>query len=167
MEALTMGKDKKKKNDIFTNISNLEKAQKELDKEKAKIAIPCSHTNDKGKLKVEFLRGHLARCKRCGAKFDFAVVSDDDLDKAFMVVHNVLNQIKALSDDPVGEEKLIKSLGELDFNLKETKKLYRKTIEAAAKNNGNKKKNKNKGDQFGSYGASNVEFIANGKRKKY
>lgn len=157
-------KDKKKKSDIFTNITNLEKAQKELDKEKAKIAIPCSHTNDKGKIKVEFLKGNLARCKKCGAKFDFGIISEDELDRAVRTIHNAINQIKAMSDDPEREEKVIRSLGELDFNLKETKTLYLKTIAEFGK--GKKKKNKNN-DQFGSYGAGAVEFIGGGKKRKY
>ena len=46
----------------------------------------------------------------------------------------------------------------------ETKTLYLKTVSEFGKG---KKKQKNKNDQFGSYGAGNVEFIGGGKRKKY
>lgn len=158
-----MGKDNKKKSD-FTPMSDLMEEKKKIEKKISRAGIPCSHTNDKGKVKVEFLgKGNLVRCKKCGTKFDFTVIQMDDLEAAQRLIHNAINQIKALSDDPEREQSVIRSLGELDYNLKETVDLYRKSVD----NFGKGKKNKKHHDSdFGSYGMGSINFIG-GKKNRY
>lgn len=155
----------KKKNNNFASMSDILEEKKKLDKKLAKVAIPCSHTNDKGKLKIEFLDNGLARCKKCGSVFSFETISHDSLDKAVRTVHNAINQIKALTEDPDREQGVINSLGQLDYNLKETAELYKKTVSNYGK--GGKKKNKKQYDSFGSYGAGSIEFIGGKKKNKY
>lgn len=158
-----MGKDNKKKSD-FTPMSDLMEEKKKLEKKISRAAIPCSHTNDKGKVKVEFLgKGNLVRCKKCGAKFDFSSIQMDDLEEAARILHNAINQIKALSDDPEREQSVIRSLGEMDYNLKEMVDLYRKSVNNYGKG---QKKNKNRDNDFGSYGMGSISFIG-GKKNRY
>ena len=154
-----MGKNK----DKFENKRSILEEQRILEKKLRKLKIPCSHTNNKGKLKVDFINGTLAECKKCGAKFDFGQIELKDLDKAIMVVHNAVNQIKAFSNDPESERGIIIQLGEIDYNLSELRELYKRAVNSYSKNN-NKKKNKSD-DGFGSYGISNIGFASSKKRK--
>lgn len=154
-----------KKDTNFTSMRDLMEEKKKLEKKMNKVKIPCSHTNDKGKIKVEFLKGTLARCKKCDCVFDFGRIEFDDLDNAVETIHNAINQIKALSNDPEKESNVIRELGSMDYNLAEMSELYKRTITKYGK--GGKNKNKNKeNNSFGSYGAGNINFI-NGKKNRY
>lgn len=153
----------KKDSSSFVSMRDLVEEEKKIKRKKLKIRIPCSHTNDKGKIKVDFVKGTLAQCKKCGCVFDFERIEPEELDNAVEVVHNAINQIKALSNDPEKEASLIRELGTIDFNLSEMSDLYKRTITKYGKGgNNNKKKDK---DRFGSYGASSIDFIGNGKHK--
>lgn len=152
------------KNSNFESLRDLMEEEKKLKRKMRKLKIPCSHTNDKGKIKVEFIKGTLARCKKCECVFDFGRIEFDELDAAVETVHNAINQIKALSNDPEKEANLIRELGSIDFNLSEMADLYKRTITKYGKGTNNKKKNKD--SSFGSYGASNINFI-DGKKNKY
>jgi hypothetical protein len=148
----------------FASMKDLMEEEKKLKRKMSKLKIPCSHTNDKGKIKVDFIKGTLARCKKCDCVFDFERIDIDDLDAAVQTIHNAINQIKALSNDPDKEATLIRELGTIDFNLTEMADLYKRTITKYGKDGGKKKKH-NDNNSFGSYGASNISFIDSGKRK--
>ena len=165
-----MGKKDKQKHEssstTFASMKDLVEEEKKIKRKMAKLKIPCSHTNEKGKIKVEFIKGTLARCKKCDCVFDFERIEPDELDRAVETVHNAINQIKALSNDPEKEASLIRELGTIDFNLDEMKDLYKRTITKYGKG-GNGKKNKHKDERsFGSYGAANIQFF-DGKKNKY
>lgn len=152
-----MGKNSNNKNG-FQTMSDLMEEKKKLEKKLGKVMIPCSHTNSNGKLKVDFLGRDLCRCKKCGCEFSFEQIDNDELKSAIRTLHNAINQIKAMSDDPEKESSVIEQLGNLDYNLKEMKELYNKTINDNVR--GGKKKKKNRDNNaFGSYGTSNIKFI--------
>ena len=153
-----------KKDSNFESMRDLIEEEKKIKRKKIKLQIPCSHTNDKGKIKVEFISGTVARCTKCGCTFDFNRINPNDLDDAVRTVHNAINQIKALSNDPEKEASLIRELGTIDFNLNEMCDLYKRTINEQGKGGKKKNKHKNNDYSFGSYGANNINFI-DGKRK--
>lgn len=157
----------KKKNNDFTPMSDLMEEKKKLEKKMGKISIPCSHTNDNGKVKFDFLgKGNLVRCKKCGCTFDFGTIDPDDLHKAVLTVHNAINQVKSMTDDPNREAGVINTLGNLDYNMKEMEELYRKTVFNYHK--GGKKKKNRKNNDFGQYGYNNIDFIGTKpKKNKY
>lgn len=158
-----------KKDSRFESLRDIYEEETRLRRKREKLKIPCSHTNDKGKIKVDFIKGTVARCRKCGAQFDFSQIPMDDLYEAIDVVHNALNQIKALSNDPEKESKLISDLGSIDYNLSEMAELYKRTIEKNGKGGKNKKKHSD--NSFGSYGANSLDFIGgrsgNGCKRKY
>lgn len=152
-----------KKDSNFASMRDLIEEEKKIKRKMRKLKIPCSHTNDKGKIKVEFIKGTLARCTKCDCVFDFNRIDSDELDGAVRIVHNAINQIKALSNDPLKEAKVIEDLGSMDFNLSEMSDLYKRTITAQGKG-GKKKKKKYDDSSFGSYGVNSLSFDG-GKRK--
>lgn len=154
----------KKHNDLFETKKSLLEEQKKLQKKIAKIRIPCSHTSAKGKLKVEFIKGTLCECENCGTKFDFEQIDLKELEDAILVVHNAINQIKAFTNDPDNDRRIITTLGDLDYNLSEIKELYKRATKEFGKG---KKKKKSHDDAFGSYGASSINFVGSGKKGKY
>ena len=158
----------KNKDTSFETMRDLQEEQKKLQKKMGKIMIPCSHTKDNGKLKVDFLGDTKVRCKRCGAIFDFRVIKKEELKSAIETIHNALNQVKALSSDPEREQGIIRELGSIDYNLKEFVELYERTQDIYGKGNGKKKKNKGGyNDDFGSFGANNIDFIGGKNKYRY
>lgn len=157
----------KNKNSSFETMRDLQEERKKLEKKMAKVKIPCSHTNSNGKIKVEFRKGTIAECKKCGCVFDFERISDEDLNDAVEVIHNAINQIKALSNDPEKEMKIIETLGQIDYSLSELAELYTRTVSKYGKG-GKKNKNKNKNnDSIGSYGVGNLDLLGGKNRRRY
>lgn len=152
----------KKNKDFGTlSVSDLKDQQRKLEKKIKQITIPCPHTKSNGKLCGKFIKGDLFKCDRCGEVFSFAQVSGQTLKDAVDTCTNVLNQIKAFSQDPKEDADLIKSLGEIAYNLGEVPELYSRTMNIDRK----KKKNRNEDDDdFGGYGT--LTFIGNKKKKK-
>lgn len=141
--------------DELTDVSSLYAEQKKIARKIEQAKIPCSHTNAKGKLKVKFMDNNLVKCQRCGTVFSFEPVSNKELKNAVQTVHNAINQCKALSNDPRGEASLIKTLGNMDFNLTELLQLY----ERISNNGDKKKKKKNKKDRYDSFGESGMDAL--------
>lgn len=160
-----MSKKDKKENSGFQTMKDIQEEQKRLEKKLRKVKIPCSHSNSNGKIKVEFIKGTLAKCKKCGTKFDFEAIPFEELERAQMIMHNAVNQIKAFSDDPEKERAIIDTLGNFDYNSYEVVELYKRTINAFGKN---KHKNKHKNeDEFGAYGINSAINFSGGKKKDY
>ena len=153
----------KNKNNDFTPLGDLLEEKKKLEKKMSQIRIPCSHTKKSGKVTFDFIKGNSVRCKTCGCVFDFTAIDSDELASAIKTVHDAINQVKAMSNDPSEEKKIIRRLGELDYNLNELASLYDITVNRYSK--GGKKKKKKNEDSFGSFGANNLEFIGGGKKK--
>jgi len=167
-------KDKKKnkehKNkcdyDILT-LQDIRAEREKLERKWNEVKIPCSHTNSNGKLKVDFISNNRVRCKKCGEEFSFDVVSKKDYERAIETIGNMVNQIKAMSDNPEKEKSIMVQLGKLLYNLNEMPTLYERVVNKYGKNDKKKKKH-NRNDDFGSFGINSVEFIpSNGKRNKY
>lgn len=154
---------KKHKNDYFSAMRDLREEEKKIKKKLKQITIPCPHTNHKGKLSGEFIKGDLFQCKRCGQKFSFTQISSDTLSDAIRVCQNAINQIKAFSDNPQEEESLIRSLGELSYNLGEVGDLYNRVCSGPKEKKKNKHRN-NDDNGFGGYGS--IGFIGDKKKKK-
>jgi coenzyme F420-reducing hydrogenase beta subunit len=166
-----MGKEKNKeaKKNLFRDkLSKMEQVRRELEKEQKKLVVECSHQNEKGKLKIYQIneQGEY-QCKYCKQTFNMDPLSQADIKAATKIMHDAIQQVRCYSD-PTEDEKLIRLLGELDFNLSETAELYERVASTYGKGNGKKnKKNKNKGDgnDFGAYGAGQLSFIGGGKRR--
>ena len=160
-------KNKENKNnyDILT-LQDIRAEREKLERKWNEVKIPCSHTNSNGKLKVDFISNNRVRCKKCGEEFSFDVVSKKEYEKAIEIIGNMVNQIKAMSDNPDKEKSIMVQLGKLLYNLNEMPTLYERVVNKYGKHD--KKKKKHHNDGFGSYGINNVEFIpTNGKRNKY
>lgn len=169
-----MGKNKennnKQKSLFREKLNKIEQVRKEIEKEKKKIVVECAHQNEKGKLKISAVNEHGEyECKYCKQRFNMDPIKDGQLAGAIKVVHDAIQQIRCYSD--IEEDtKLIRLLGELDFNIQETQELYSRVVNVFGKGNGNKKdKNKNKNrdnnDNFGGYGSGPISFIGGGKKR--
>lgn len=157
----------KKHNEGLVSMSDLAEEKKRIEKKMARISIPCSHTNSKGKARFEFIgKGNLVKCKDCGIVFDFGVIDLDDLNRAVKIVKNAINQTKVMSDNPEKEEKVIKTLGELGYNLTEMQELYKRSVHNYKKG-GKKKKNKKNNNDFGNYGFNGIDLLGTKKNKTF
>ena len=160
-----MGKNKNK-SEYFAAMKDLQAEQARIQKKLKQIEIPCSHTKSNGKLTVEFIGKHdLCKCKRCGAKFSFATISSETLNDAIKTCYNAINQIKVFSNDPDEEARVIRSLGELSYNLKEIPELYDRVVGKDGKKD-KKNKNKKRDDYGANYGYGSIGFIGGDKKKK-
>jgi hypothetical protein len=158
--------DKKKKR-FLDKLERIEEAQREFEKERKKAVIHCAHQNEKGKLKIRPIneKGDY-ECKYCRVVFNMNTISQADIKDACETLHNAIQQIRAFSDAE-DDEKLVRLLGELDFNLQETGELYDRIVNMYGKNKNKNKKNKNfrDKDDFGSYGVGAISFIGGGGNK--
>lgn len=157
-----MGK-KGKHNSFKEKMAKMEQVRRELEKEKKKMAVQCAHQNDKGKLKIYAVNEHGEyECKYCHQRFNMNPISESELRESLKVAHDAIQQIRCYSDIEE-DEKLIRLLGELDYNLQETSELYQRVLSMYGRGNGKKKKNKNR-DDFGNYSSGQLSFIGGGKR---
>lgn len=153
---------------LMQKMDKIKELEREVKKEKRKAIVECAHQNEKGKLKIHPVneKGDY-KCKFCEEEFNMNAISRAEIEDAVSTIHNAIQQIRCFSD-PESDAKLIKLLGELDFNLQETGELYDRIVNALGKNKGNKKGGKrydNDKDSFGSYGSGSLSFIGGGKRK--
>lgn len=152
-----------KKND-FNEMGNLLEEKKKLDRKIKRAAIACSHLGKNGKVKfdIDQSTGQCV-CKRCGTKFNFAQYSAATANECIKGVHDIINQIKVFTDDPDEDAGLIRTLGEIDYNLQTVKELYNRLISDGKHNK--KKKNSNDYGSFGNIGRD-LSFVSGGKKKK-
>lgn len=153
-----------KKKDLMITKKDIAKRRKEIEKEERLIKTQCCHQNHKGKLTV-FPIGNKGeyKCSVCGEEFNMNPISSNELKTAINVVHNAIQQCRSFADADE-EAKIIKALGETDYNLTYVlDSLYRKTINHYAKASGGKKnkKNNNRDDDFGSYGNGSFSSFGN------
>jgi uncharacterized Zn-finger protein len=156
----------KKKNLFRDKLNKIEQVRREMEKERKKIVVECAHQNEKGKLKIYPVNEHGEyECKYCKARFNMNPLSQADIKDASKVIHDAIQQVRCYSD-PDEDEKLIRLLGELDFNLSETSELYERVVSVYGRGNGKKKdgKNKNRESDFGGYASGSLSFIGGGKR---
>lgn len=102
--------------EINAQIRNLERT----------MHIKCNHRDKKGKLKLKS-DGDLYECE-CGERFDLSIISEERIDAAVEVMHNMINALR-MSD---GVETLAKfditdeSIGLMNLDIKEIAKRYKK-----------------------------------------
>jgi type III secretion system FlhB-like substrate exporter len=160
-------KDNKQKSMFREKLNKIEQVRKEIEKEKKKIVVECAHQNEKGKLKIHSVNEHGEyECKYCKQRFNMDPIKEVKLTDAIKTVHDAIQQIRCYSN--IEEDtKLIRLLGELDFNIQETQELYSRVVNVFGKGNGKKKdkNNKNRDDNYGSYGSGPISFIGGGKRR--
>jgi len=169
-----MAKDKqnnKHKSLFREKLNRIQEAQKQMEKETKKVLVECAHQNEKGKLKIYPVNEHGEyECKYCKQRFNMDIIKEHILDGSIKVVHDAIQQIRCHSDAEE-DAKLIRLLGELDFNIQETKELYTRVVTVYGKGKGNKdKRNKNRNnennDGYGSYGSGPLSFISSGGGKR-
>lgn len=158
-----MGKNKKSYSK--EGLASLAEKRKKIDREMKRVSIPCSHQNAKGKLKVEAINnGTVVECKLCKSVFDIAKIDARELNNAVKIVHNAINQIKTLTDDPEREEEIIETLGNLDYSLGEIPELYERMYGKVGKK---KKKDHNRDDSFGYYGIQGMTMNGRNRNRNY
>lgn len=143
-------------------LESLLEAKKNIEKQVKKVAIECPHTKN-GHLKVEFLaqNSYDCRCKKCGLEFNMQKISAKELKHSIKILHDAINQIKASSGNPDQERRIIKTIGEIDYNLDEILKIY----DSVTKPSKNKNKNKNKKKGGGGNGGYGIDAILTGKKR--
>lgn len=155
------------KSEFKNKLDKMEQIRRQIEKESKKIVVECSHQNEKGKLKIHPIndRGDF-ECKYCKSRFNMNQIHRDTIDEAINVLHNVIQQTRCFSDIEE-DDKIIRLLGELDYNLQETGELYERVRAAYGRNGGNKKKKKkhDSGDNFGSYAGGNLSFLGGNRRR--
>ena len=157
-----MGKSKKR---LLEKLNEIEQLSRDIQKQRKRIVVECPHQNDKGKLKLEAIDDEgTYRCKFCKSTFNMTLIPRDKLNDAVETLHNALQQIRCFSD-PRDEHKLIRIMGELDFNLQESAELYERIVNIYGRG-GKKKKDRDREDSFGEYGTQGLSFIGTGKKKK-
>lgn len=150
--------------DSFEGFDTYEQMRQQLERKLAKNAIKCSHTNENGKLKIEPTgEPGMVRCKRCGTKFSFNRIDKTDGEKACRVIHDMINQIKVLSEVPKNDAEIISRLGNIDFELLDVLMIYQRSLERYHNDKKKKKKKEyHRGDDFGGWG---VPQSINGKKR--
>lgn len=155
-----MGKNK----DIMMSKKEIMRAKKETEKQERLIKSLCAHQKKNGKLAVRPIgnRGDYI-CEICDEEFNMNPVSSQDLQAAIQVVHNAIQQCRAWSDIE-SDEKIIRALGETDYNIGYVlPALYKKILTHYSKDGKKKNKNNNhREDEFGSY--ANGRFSSFGRR---
>lgn len=151
---------KERFNDEMSKVLELER---EIKKKKTEIMIKCSHQKENGKLKIYPLneKGDY-KCKKCGEEFNMNSIARSEIEDAIETIHNAIQQIRSFAR-PEEDFKLIRDLGALDFNLRETGELYDRVVNLYGKGKKNKNKNHDR-DDFGLSGHNALNFIGS-KRK--
>jgi len=103
------------------------------------------------------------KCKDCSTEFNMNPIIREDLKRAIQILHDAIQQIRCFAD-PDEDGKMIRLLGEADFNNEEIQRLYARTLDAYSKNRKKDKFGDRDRDNFGSYGTGAISFI--GSRKK-
>lgn len=155
----------------FENLSlrSIEEERRKLEKKRKKIMIPCTHSSKKGNPKGT-MEGNKFTCELCGATFSITKISMDELHEAASTLHNAINQIKLMSDNPEQDSSLIDVLGNTDFNINEVVSLYRNMTQSGKKKKKNKNRNRDgRGANGGYTNGQAISFVDGGygKKKKY
>lgn len=158
-----MSKKNKYFSDFEEDLAAIREEKRKIEKKERKIMIRCSHQSRKGKLKIEPIdeKGNY-RCRKCGAVFNMNKISEGTLEDASNILVNALQQVRCFADVE-DDYDLIKLLGDLIYNLKETNHLYRRMVDLYDK--GNKKKHKREYEDFGRYGTGALSFMSDKKKK--
>lgn len=164
-----MGKNKQKGMGIVdADLRQIEEAQRDLEKKKRQLAIKCNHRTKHGEFNFSPEGSTIVKCNSCKDEFDIARIKKDTLEESVQVIHSAIQQIRMLSN-PEEDKHVIKSLGDLDYNLRSIPDIYRRVDEVHGKNKGkNKNKNKNKnrgGNSIGAYGGM-VDVLTGHNRRR-
>jgi hypothetical protein len=154
------------KYDFDNELSLIKQEEAALNKKKRKILIKCAHQGEKsGKIKVEFIdneRG-LVKCKRCGAEFSLKRIDERDLAVALRTINDAIQQIRCMADID-SDNNLIKTLGQIGYNVQEIKSLYYRVHDLYGNDNKKKKKKDRDYDSIGFFG--NQSFLKSYKKNK-
>lgn len=158
-------------NSFDQDLSKLERDLAALKKKKAKMRVLCSHCYKNGKLAVSAVareRG-LYQCEKCGEVFHLELIKVDELQAAYAIFHDALNQIKCLADtDETNtiDRAIIQTVGELQYNLKESIELYDRLVLTTGSKKKKKKRNREE-EPSGSYGFSSISSFGNRRSTRY
>lgn len=160
-----MAKDYEKDND---EIYQLEKKVRDLKKKKVS---KCNHRKPNGKLALRLLVDGRFECKRCGEVFSMDQIKKRDIDNALMVVHDMINQTRCLTNpDKQRDVRISEDLGVLNFDLKESAELYERIVRKAGNNRDqdrDRDRNRNRDDRdgFGLYSPLSLSGNRGGGKK--
>lgn len=152
----------------------LSKIKKDLDilkKRKAKMRVLCSHCHKNGKLALEPVSKEkgMYECVKCGEVFHLDLLSIEELNSAFAIFHDSLNQIKCLADtddtDTI-DKAIIQTIGELHYNLKESIDIYQRLVLTSGSKKKKKKRQRDE-EPSGSYGYGSLSSFGNRRSPKY
>lgn len=152
-------------------VTKVDKIIEEAKKKKAKLRVICDHCKKNGKLNLDPVakeRG-LFICNKCGEPMHLDKLSQQEIQTAIGVASDMINQIKCFADAET-DAKIIASVGEVLYNLKQTVELYDKIVIQAGNNNKKKKKknkHKNDSDNYGSYGTSGLNSFSAGRKSNW
>lgn len=150
----------KKRKQYLDKLAKIQQIEREVEKEKKKIVVECSHQNEKGKLKIEPIGDHGEfMCKICKVEFNMEKLPTETIEDASKILHDAIQQIRCYSDAD-RDSRLIRLLGELDYNLAETAELYQRVVNVYTRDKGKKNKNNKRNEGFGSFGTGGgLSFI--------
>jgi transcription elongation factor Elf1 len=154
-------KDRFKKKGLMLDLEKVDDELKSVQRRRKEILVRCNHQNANKKLKLIPLndRGDF-KCKICHQTFNMNLIEKSNLLNAVQVIHNAIQQIRALNEIDE-DKKILKYLGEMDFNIQELSELYDRIVAVYGKN---KKKKRRDDDDIGSYGVGALEFIKSHKK---
>ena len=141
--------------ELKERIQAIEEEIRKAKRAKDKLLIDCAHQSKKGKLKLINISGDMYKCKFCDVKFSLQPVSQAKLEDAIKVLHNVIQQIRSFSDQEK-DVKLIRHLGEIDFNLTELPDIYSAIMSQYKKDS---KDRKDDDDDIGFTGLRSLSFV--------
>ena len=170
-----MGKNKKNNGKLFELEQEVKERKKEEHRIKtrnAKIKALCCHVGGDGEARLDQLNeSGDYRCRICDTEFNLAVVSPEELEMSFDILHNVAHQIKLFSDKPEEELELLKNIGEIPLQAKAILDLYKTNVITSGnkKNKDRYQNHYNTSDNYngGVYGSAALElFVPGGAKKK-
>lgn len=136
----------KVKKQRLQDLQTMRKKSKRLEQQ---VAMECSHQKPNGDLDVHWVDEgtNTVRCNICDDSFSMEIIDKKELQLAQQVIHNAIQQMRALATDD--EQEVVENLGRIDYAVAQVPKQYGRLIEALGKGNRGKKKNKNNKNKNG------------------
>lgn len=162
-----------KKNKEFEKERNdLYELRRQLREKEKRIVSRCSHRKKSGKLALRVLSDGRFECKRCGETFSMEQIPGRDISNALRVVHDMINQIRCLTDpDRERDVRISEALGILNFDIKEAAELYERIVRKNSEDREDRDdrfegREEREREPFGGFGALSFSYEGGKKEKK-
>lgn len=166
-----MSKKKKNKENLGGRRAKLGELRREIRLREKEIIADCSHQDRKGNFTIHPIGSGIYECEECGEKFSMDKVGNKEIQAAIQTIHNAINQIRILADLRKPKDVVIsKTVGALNFDVKEIAELYERIVRRKGKENKNHKRDRRKKfldsqDSLGDY-ENDLTFIRRHKKEK-